>query len=433
LIGTGAWSGNVQFSTKSSFALSGVNSATWNGNAGGDNFGGNVAISKNGTTVLILSLNSNGGKGACYIYEKNVTNWSNTATLTNSNSNYYLGTGIALSPNGSIALIQGVDNRGADLRQYSDVYVYKKGSAWNSRTIPDQTITGYDNTTYKFFGSVMAFNTDGNTVLIGSPPARVSVFTIDNSGNLAFLNYITDPDSNRNNGFANNVAISGDGLTALISSPTKTFGGNSYFGAAFFYRRSTVNSTDWTKKAEMQCDGTSSNYDSYFAGYGGMPVALSYDGTAALIALPNARQIRRDPNTSENRTYGGVGVVLYYTCDASYTAWTNGYYFVRTWGYVSDLEYFGNSIAMNNNATTILIGASGVNGNQGGAYMYNRSSPSIAWTGPDANTSFTPSLPVANDYYGGNVAMNGGGDIAVISAYGRDTGATDNGSVYLYT
>lgn len=94
-------------------------------------------------------------------------------------------------------------------------------------------------------------------------------------------------------------------------------------------------------------------------------------------------------------------------------------------------DYFGKSVTLSADGQVMAVGAylrnqSAVD--QGGVYIYDRSGSSWVQRGsvmvaPDALT---------NDYFGYGLELSGDGQRLAVGAIGRNTPATDSGSVYIY-
>ena len=87
---------------------------------------------------------------------------------------------------------------------------------------------------------------------------------------------------------------------------------------------------------------------------------------------------------------------------------------------------FGNSISINGNATCIAIGANGDNNEQGAAYIFTGSGNT--WT---QQVKLTASDGANSDNFGGSIAMNSDASYVVIGAMNAGTG--NIGAAYVYS
>jgi hypothetical protein len=94
---------------------------------------------------------------------------------------------------------------------------------------------------------------------------------------------------------------------------------------------------------------------------------------------------------------------------------------------VDDTDYFGYSVAISGDYA--IVGASGDNGgatNAGCAFIFHRTGPE-SW---DNGTRIDPSDPVAHDFFGDAVAING--DYAVVGCSYKADNGVNSGVVYIY-
>ena len=194
------------------------------------------------------------------------------------------------------------------------------------------------------------------------------------------------------NGFASQIALSGDGQTALVSSP----GDNSNAGAAWVF----VNDDGvWTVQKKLVVSGS---------GRFGESVALSEDGNTAAVG-------------GSGGTVNQGGDVWIFT--RSGTTWTQ-----------QDDSFepccgvglsFGSAISLSSDGDTALVG-----GGEGIAWVMTRTG--TTWSTPVS--ILDPDLPTdGGDDFGDVVALSGDGQTALI---GKPAGGpVDNpgGEVYVYT
>ncbi|MGO8906637.1 MAG: hypothetical protein ACLQMH_13585 [Solirubrobacteraceae bacterium] len=151
----------------------------------------------------------------------------------------------------------------------------RSGSAWSQRA----RLTGGGEVGEGTFGSSVALSSDGDTALIGGGSEEGGagaawVFTRAGAtwaeqSKLAGSGEIGEDD------FGHSVALSADGSTALIGG----FGDNVGAGAAWVFTRTEAT---WSQQG-VKLAGS----DEIGEGYFGWSVALSSDGSTALIGSPN--------------------------------------------------------------------------------------------------------------------------------------------------
>jgi hypothetical protein len=129
-------------------------------------FGVSVALSADGNTALIGGYNDNSAKGAAWVFTRSGSTWTQQTTTKLSGSdattNANFGVSVALSADGSTALIGGLNDSGGT----GAAWVFtRSGSTWTQQTTTK--LTGSDATTTANFGISVALSADGNTALIG--------------------------------------------------------------------------------------------------------------------------------------------------------------------------------------------------------------------------------------------------------------------------
>jgi hypothetical protein len=275
------------------------------GEVGEGDFGWDVSLSADGNKALIGAPQDNSLLGAAWVFTRSGGTWSQLGSkLTGSGETppgIYcgcFGTSVALSGNGSVALIGG-DGDSSDT-----------GAAWvfggsGNLTQPDVELIGSctgltcggSQGTGEMgagqFGISVALSYDGSTALIGgfadnSEAGAAWVFTGSGGAWSQQGPKLTGASSGEINSggagifFGWAVALSSDGNAALISGQND----NDYKGAAWDFTRS---GTTWSQQGTKfigDCTGTCSGSNGtgeVYNGWFGKSVALSADGTTALV------------------------------------------------------------------------------------------------------------------------------------------------------
>jgi IPT/TIG domain-containing protein/FG-GAP repeat protein len=128
--------------------------------SGAKDFGRNVALSSNAGTALI------GAQGSVYVFNQTLSGWAQWTTLTPPTTSSGFGA-VALSGDGTTALIGGIDNRrGAAwfFKRSGQVWVQDGPKLTADNEIP---VTG-PNAGIGAFGSSVALSADGSVALIGA-------------------------------------------------------------------------------------------------------------------------------------------------------------------------------------------------------------------------------------------------------------------------
>ena len=322
-------------------------------------FGYSIALSSDGTTMAVgaegesssstgiggnQSNTSASGSGAVYVFTHSGSTWSQQAYVKASNTDAgdNFGYSVALSGDGTTLAVgavgessnaTGIDGDQTDnsSSQSGAVYVFtRSGSTWSQQAYVKASNTGASD----WFGYSVALSGDGDTLAVGAAYESSSATGID--GNQA-------------------------DNSALRS------------GAAYVFTRS---SGTWSQQAYVKASNTEAN-DNF-----GYSVALSSDGTTLAVGA-----------RGESSRATGIGGSQ---TDNSYSQSGAAYVFTRsgsTWGqqaYVKASntgpnDWFGSSIALSGDGTTLAVGAihehsgaTGIGGNQadtsasngGAVYLY---------------------------------------------------------------
>jgi hypothetical protein len=210
----------------------------------GDRFGAAVALSSNGATALIGAWGENKQKGTAYIFRaSSESTWASstkpTATLTDTAPAVLdFGDSVGLSGDGTTALI----GASATSNQTGAAYIYraKSPASWASSAKPTATLTNSAGESLDEFGGVVALSADGMTALIAAPryntyTGAAYVFTVGSEAAWATTAHpaatITDIISSNDGSFADALGISADGSTALAGA----WGVDGYTGTASIY------------------------------------------------------------------------------------------------------------------------------------------------------------------------------------------------------
>ena len=289
--------------------------------------------------------------------------------------------------------------------QYSGIpttYVYRAASAdaWTTTSTPDASLTS--GAPESLGGSTVggvSLSADGTTAIV-TGNAEVFAFNVsspsDWSGSLsAGAMLTTGVDNGRGLGYS--VSLSADGTTALVGAPFRNGGA----GAAFIFHVDSEG--DWT--TTQWSTATLVNGSNFADGAFGYSVALSADGTTAVVAAP--------------REQGGTGAVYVFHA-TSETAWASSSVPVATLtvGGGEQQGSFGSSVSLSANGRTALVGAQGVDTHRGAAYVFHVDAET-AWTSSSApSATLTKANASPGDGVGTSVSLSRNGKLAVVGAPG---------------
>ena len=248
------------------------------GETGEGLFGSSVALSADGNTALIGGTGDNGFSGAAWVFTRSGSTWSQQGSkLTGSGAiskDGDFGSSVALSSEGNTALI----GRPGDNSEVGAAWVFTRAAGkWTQQ---GGKLTGKGEIGGGFFGSSVALSSEGTTALIGgsednSDLGAAWVFTRSGETWTQQGGKLTGSGEFPLTGeFGWSVALSSEGNIALIGGPFDESG----VGAAWVFTR--LGST-WTQQGGKLTGSGESG-----AGVAGLSVALSADGSTAMIGGP---------------------------------------------------------------------------------------------------------------------------------------------------
>jgi len=252
------------------------------------------------------------------------------------------------------------------------------------------------------FGAEVALSGDGNTAVIGSPRDKgfkggAWVFTRSGSVWSREAAELTGEGEVGEGHFGRGIAISADGSVLLISAPADDRGR----GAVWAFERSAGG---WAPMGEGKITAS----DETGAGYFGRGLAISPDGSTAIVGAPGDNDYR--------------GAVWMFTRSPS------------TWlqqGKVTGAEEqgesrFGFDVAASEGASVVLVGAPRDNGDVGATWVFTRSGDSLTEEG----SKLTGAGEAGAGFFGRALAINASGSTALIGAPHEASG---RGAAWVFT
>jgi hypothetical protein len=294
--------------------------------ATGAQFGAWVSLSASGSILAVGAVRELSSTGAAYVFTRSGTTWSQQARLEASNA--YLGDqfggSVALSGDGStLAVSANAESSratGIDGDQDNDdaslsgaVYVFaRSGATWAQQAYIKASNTGE----VDFFGQVVALSFDGSTLAVSATSEDSAATGVGGNGSdntatdsgavYVFARvattwhqqaYVKAPNTAAHDEFGTSLALSGDGSTLAVGAPFEDstaigIGGDltdntaTDAGAVYLYTRSgeTWSHRDYVKASNHEVGSVIS----WFAGedHFGSAVALSSDGAILAVGAP---------------------------------------------------------------------------------------------------------------------------------------------------
>jgi hypothetical protein len=312
----------------------------------------------------------------------------------------HFGRGVAVSADGNTAVIGAPHD---DAEAGSAWIFVRSGGTWSQQA---KLAVGHSEQS-NFFGRGVAISADGNTVLVGDPGNATRVgaaWVFARTGSTwSMQGKLTGGGEVGPGQFGRSVALSSDGSLAIVGA----YVDSSRSGAVFTYERT---GTTWSQVGS-KLTATESGEEG--PGLFGRGVALSSDGTTALIGAPNDAH--------------GTGAVWAYTRGAA--GWEPQGPKMTGAGEVGGGE-FGEAVALSGDGSRAIVGAPGDASETGAAWAFARAAG--IWA-PDGEkllggeaqppSQFGFSVAIAED---GATAMVGGfidgAKRGAAWAFSRDTG-----------
>lgn len=280
--------GSVAFFTKSG--------TSWNYAAqrspsiSGIRFGSEIALSEDGSTALIGAERENNNRGAVYVYANTGSSWQQQAKLNPAGNNgQYVGQSsqLTISADGNTAVISSAQNPNTGM-----TWVYtRSGTTWTLRQIIYGAGTGTElagGTTLYESGAIVELSADGNTLAMrmdrdnssGNGEPGVRVYT--RSGNT--FSFAQDLDVNiGGNKIATDISVSSDGSYIVVGVDNGMNASNTETGGVEVYKKS---GSTWSLSTTLfPSDGAS--LDDF-----GRRVQVSGDGKTVAVGAPRHSSLR---------------------------------------------------------------------------------------------------------------------------------------------
>jgi uncharacterized protein (TIGR03437 family) len=200
------------------------------------------------------------------------------------------GSAVAVSADGNTAIVGGLldapTSSGPNPGSYGAAWVWvRTNGVWTQQ----QKLTTPDAAAGQQFGFSVGLSGDGNTAIVGGPgtangsaeawlPAGAAWIFTRNNGVWTQTQKLTISGQAVaiNDAAGAAVALSGDGLTAIVGAPYHTQG----YGGAFVFTRA---GNSWTQQAQLEGTNVGGSYPQL-----GVAVSLSNDGNVAILGAPSA-------------------------------------------------------------------------------------------------------------------------------------------------
>lgn len=384
------------------------------------------------------------------------------------------GGSVALSASGRTLIMGGAgDGVGQEVGQGSARVFDWTGTGWQQR---GGAITPSDGTSFDNFGSTVAISADGNTACIGGNGddaglGSARVFTWDGSGWTQRGGLLRPADASQYERW-DRVSLSGDGLSVVVSTPFDDVGANTWQGSAVVFR---WDGSAWVQRGDRITRPSSvvDNEDEFW----GFSNAINSDGSTIIVgvhsdpvgALQGSARVldwdgtqwvqRGEPLAPADGELGdGFGASVDLSANgltaivggerddvganqdqgsARVFDWS-GSAWVQRGGVLTAADggaysYFGNSVSLSADGLTAIVGGPrydvGASTDQGGAVVFD-------WTGAEwvqRGDVLTPADGATFELFGISVDLSPNGLTAIIGGPDDDVaGSVNQGSARVF-
>jgi len=317
----------------------------------------------------------------------------------------YLGYSVALNGLGDIAVATAINTTENNISGAGRAYLLSgQGNNWYAIA----KITGQGIGSGDQFGSSSSINDVGNIVCIGASNSKINnitgagavyIFTGYGTGLNQAVKITGSGNNQFNDYFGSSVSLNGLGNLTVVGA----VGANNGSGAAYIF---TGTQSNWTQVIKLTGVNNRKSGDLF-----GASIDVNTVGNTIIIGSPNS-----------DYTSGSAFIFT-----GSRNTWNQTARITST--DIKSGDRFGTSVSINSLGNIALVGAPGVSGYSGAAYVFTGSGNS--WIQTAKLTTFD-GLP--NDYFGSSVSLNGIGNQAVIGAYNANVyGISGVGIIYIYT
>lgn len=327
-----------------------------------DNFGYDVAISKDGNYAIVGAVFEDGGAGdpksnagAAYVFVRSGSSWTQQAKLVASDAvaSDLLGVHVSINQDGTYVAL-GAEGEDANATDSGAVYIFvRSGSSWSQQQKIEQS-PSFAN--HRF--SKVSLNPYGVYLLAGAtgvqgPPnfnneGAVYVFTRSGSTWTQQQGPIFTSDGQSSDAFGNSIAID-EMATTFISSSRNEDGGSgdpiNSAGAAYIFTRS---GGTWTEQAKIVASDAEAS-DNF-----GQSVAISKDGNIVVVGAVNEDGGSGSPLSS---------VGAFYVFERTGSSWTQKKKILTSDG--DAFDSFAHEVSISDDGKYIIAGAHGEGGGSG--------------------------------------------------------------------
>ena len=265
--------------------------------AGGDGTGTSVAISADGSTMVVGVPDANGSQGAAYVYTRGANGWQTSnepdvLTASNGAAEDHFGYSVSVSHDGSVIAV-GAPYASGGGDEDGQVYVFDRpGGGWTAQSTQTETTKVAASGNFDRLGWALALSPDG-TYLAAGEPGYSSSMALTGQGAVTVWSYngsvlssvgsepIVAGDPGNEDGLGESVAMPSD---SLIYAGAPYHPGNAGPGAVYGFSSEgsvEVGYTPWEHVSSTELSASGSNLLGFSVAAGGGLVAGGAPGTAS--------------------------------------------------------------------------------------------------------------------------------------------------------
>ena len=400
--------------------------------AAGDYAGGSVAVSADGSTMVVGVPGASSNQGLAYVYTRGANGWQTAnepvvLAAHNGAQGDEFGHAVAVSQDGSVIAV-GAPYASAGGSQRGTVYVFNRpADGWQATLSPYETTSAAAPADYDRLGFSVGVSPDGTYVAAGatgyspSTTGQGGVYVWSYSGSAlsaAGSSPLTAGDADNEDGLGWSLAMPSDGL---IYAGAAYHPGNDGPGAVFGFSSESsieVGYGPWVHVSQTELSAGGSSLFGVSVAAGGGIVAAGAPGTAS----------------NQGAVYlfapqFGCATQLIHGCFKSNSYTTPS----ATLTDPSGNAQLGYGVALSGDGQALLAGAPGQpappHAPPGHAYVFQ--APSGGWTNATApSATLTPTGSASNDSFGESVAVSADG--AALAAGSPGDGATPGGEAVVF-
>ncbi len=326
-------------------------------------FGASLSMSSDGNLLVVGAPNNDSSTGSAFVFARSGTTWTEQAVLAASNAELgdLFGSSVAVSGDGSTIVVGAIfessgatgvngDQSNNNVTNSGAAYVFaRSGTTWTQQAYLKPTSTASS----LIFGKPLAITASGNEIAVGAPNTNLTwvgagaVYLFQRSGTQWVVGpRVTSPTQSGNGNFGNAIALSSTGTTLAVGAPSESLNPNmpDSIGAVHVFTWASGSVTHVTR-LQAPSPGT---FDLF-----GESISLSADGTRLAVGAPqeDSSASGAGGNASDNSS-SNAGAAYLFTRTA-------------TWGtplYLKSLapdptDGFGTAVALSADGVTLVVGA----------------------------------------------------------------------------